>query len=179
MTNTARLLDKAREMCSPPTWYQLAKRLEIAHSTISRATRHGGMLDNAAAFRLAKMLRLPQKDVIAYIELDRAKDETAREFWRCQSPRLVPAAILAATLAGFAAGNLNPEGLAMERSGSPHDQIYIMRIRPPQTPRKRRRPFGPRSAPGRSRARRLTHRRALRRVPRVASVEIRHVRRLR
>lgn len=98
MTNTQALLDRAREMCTPPTFYRLAQVLEVHQQTISRVMRHGGGIDNEAAFRLAKMLGMNPATIIAYIEEDRAP-LARKEFWRSQLPRLLAATGLAATLA--------------------------------------------------------------------------------
>lgn len=84
------LIDKARTMCEPPTDYQLAKRLHISHATISRCRHRRGTLDNEAATRLAELLGQEPYDVIAVMELERAKDPKKRAFWESKLPRIVP-----------------------------------------------------------------------------------------
>lgn len=90
MTNTQALLDKAKQLCSPQSWYQLSKRTGIAHTTISRCVRRGGTLDNEGAERLADFLGMDALTIIRYMEEDRAKGEEQREFWRRKLPRLLP-----------------------------------------------------------------------------------------
>lgn len=84
------LIDKARTMCSPPTDYQLAKRLGLHTATLSRMRNRGGTLDNEAATRLAELLGQEPYDVIAIMEVERAKDPKKRAFWESKLPRLVP-----------------------------------------------------------------------------------------
>lgn len=94
------LIDKARSMCSPPTDYQLAKRLGISHATISRCRRKGGTLDNEAASRLADLLGQDPYDVIAIMEVERAKDPEKRAFWESKLPRLVPVVAILGIITG-------------------------------------------------------------------------------
>lgn len=132
MSNTTALLDKALKLCQPATHYRLAKTLGIKHTTISRCYLHGGTLDNEAAFRLAKMLRMPVADVIAYMEEDRARNDKKREFWRQQLPRVLPAiatgtGLLLALGAALIAGH-HGVGTDTTNLTSGFTPLYIMRI---------------------------------------------------
>jgi len=98
MNNTMRLLERARSLCDPPTYYRLAKVTGISTPTLSRVKTHGKTLDNRAAFALAKHLGMSAADVIAYLEEDRAPTPELREFWRHQLPRLLPAVTITAAL---------------------------------------------------------------------------------
>ncbi len=94
MHNTKALLDKALRLCSPPTDYELAKRLSTSRQRVSNWRRGLSAPDNEAAFRLAKLLGMQTLDVIAYFEEDRAtaaSDKQKMEFWRHQLPRILPA----------------------------------------------------------------------------------------
>lgn len=113
------LIDKARSLCDPPTDYQLAKRLGISHATISRCRHRGGTLDNEAATRLAELLGQEPYDVIAVMELERAKDPKKRAFWESKLPRILP---VVATL-GIITGVTH----ITERVVSSVDGLYIMR----------------------------------------------------
>lgn len=95
MRNTTKILDRARDMCSPPTDYQLAKRLEVPRATVSNWRRGINSPDNQAAWKLAKILGLPTTDVIAYFEADRARDPTKRAWWESQLPRALPSIAIA------------------------------------------------------------------------------------
>lgn len=107
MTNTQLFLDKARQMCQPPTWYRLAKTLELNHATITRCNRRGGTLDNAAVIKLAKFLGQPLDQLLPLIELDRAKTEKQRNFWERYAPRVLPPVAFAAALAVSGSGRAN------------------------------------------------------------------------
>lgn len=122
MRNVERLLDRARDLCNPPTDYELAKRLDIHKQSISRVRRQGGNLDNYAAFRLAQMLNMDAATVVSYLEEDRAPMRR-REFWRRQLPRLLAAAGLAGTLAT----GTPHRSEAAEGVNGLGDTLYIMR----------------------------------------------------
>lgn len=98
MRNVPKLLDRARELCSPPTDYQLAKRLDVSPQRLSNWRRQDSGPDNEAAWKLAKMLGLPITDVIAYIEEDKARDPKKRAWWEAQLPRVLSAIAIAAAL---------------------------------------------------------------------------------
>lgn len=93
-THTQELLDKARSLCSPPTDYELAKRLGISKQTISRCRRHAGTLDNEGMVRLARFLEQDIETIMPLIELDRVKDDKSRAFWEKLAPRLVPSLVI-------------------------------------------------------------------------------------
>lgn len=122
MRNIERLLDRARDLCDPPSDYELAKRLGIHQQSISRVRHHGGNLDNYAAFRLAKMLGMDPATVVAYIEEDRAP-LPRKEFWRSQLPRLLATVGLAATL--YFQPSQRAEAARPVKSVG--DTLYIMR----------------------------------------------------
>lgn len=90
MRASVALIDKARTLCQPPTYYRLAKKLEIGHQTLSRVRNRGGTLDNEAATRLAELLGQPPMDVIAIMESERAKTPEKKAFWERRLPRFVP-----------------------------------------------------------------------------------------
>jgi hypothetical protein len=103
--NVIALLERARSMVNPPTWYQLSKRTGIADTTISRCMRRGGTLGDINAVKLGKLLGMDAATVIAYMAADRAKDEPTKQFWSAQLPRLLPSiAIATAGIGALAAG---------------------------------------------------------------------------
>lgn len=132
MTNTQLLLDRARKMCEPQTWYQVGKRTGIAHSTISRCMKRGGTLDNEGAERLADLIGIDPLTIIRYMEADRAKSENQRAFWEARLPRILAAIPLA--LVGIVAANqvsIDTYGFAaFAMLAAPADStlLYIMRI---------------------------------------------------
>lgn len=84
------LIDKAKTLCQPPTDYKLAKQLGIATQTISRMRHKNGTLDNEAATKLAELLGQDPYDVIAVMELERAKTPEKKAFWERKLPRFLP-----------------------------------------------------------------------------------------
>src|SRR5665213_618212 len=105
MTNTQRMLDRARETCLPKTWYRLSKQLDIDSTTIYRCVHRGGTLDNAAALKLAAILEQPFVEVLSLIELDRAKTPKTKAFWENVAPRVLPSLVVA-VLATATSSNL-------------------------------------------------------------------------
>lgn len=105
--NTLALLERARKMCDPPTWYQLSKRTGIKEATISRIRLHGKTLGDINAWKLASFLRIDAKDVMAYGAEDRAQDKQTREFWERQLPRLLPSFAIASACLWSLWGSLN------------------------------------------------------------------------
>lgn len=125
--NVELLLERARKLCDPPTWYQLAKRTGIAETTISRCRRRGGTLGDINAWKLAKILGMHAQDVIAYMAEDRAQDAPTREYWRQQLPRLLPSIAIATagiTLAAVGALIDGHEGMTWAQI---LPVLYIMR----------------------------------------------------
>jgi hypothetical protein len=111
MTNTLALLERARALCDPPSWWELHKRTGIAQPTISRCVKHGGTLDNRGAFALAQLLDMAPAVVVAYCEEDRAKTDEQRAFWRRFLPRLLSAA-------GLALGLITTQGPSAPAAGT-------------------------------------------------------------
>lgn len=116
MRNSITLIDKARSLCTPPTDYELAKRLGIKSSTISRCRRRGGTFDNEAALRLAQFLGQPPLDVIAIMEAERATTPEKRRFWENQLPRCLPLVAIVGAVSGLL-------------TTIPVNSLYIMRSR--------------------------------------------------
>lgn len=121
--DSLKMLDKAREMCSPASWYELAKRLHVKNSTLTRCRLHGGTLDNEAAYRLAQLLGQDPLDVIRVMEYERARDPDKRAFWEKQLPRLVPVVAILGIITGV---NHITDGGPQLASYSANN-LYIMR----------------------------------------------------
>lgn len=92
--NVIALLERARALCEPRTWYQLSKQTGIAETTISRCRRRGGTL-MTKRLKLATFLRMDAPTVMAYMAEDRARDAETKEFWRHKLPRLLPSVAIA------------------------------------------------------------------------------------
>lgn len=94
MNNTQALLDKARELCSPPTWYRLSKATGIPQPQVSRCIAQGKTLDNKSVWKLAKFIGQDFEQVLSLVEIDRAKKEKDREFWERIAPRVLPSLVV-------------------------------------------------------------------------------------
>jgi len=96
--NTTALLERARAMCDPPTWYQLAKATGIKHQTLSRCITQHKTLGDINAVKLGKFLGMEAATVMAYMAEDRAQDAPTKKFWSDQLPRLLPSIAFAVAL---------------------------------------------------------------------------------
>jgi hypothetical protein len=90
MNDIQTLIDKARQIVQPHSYYEVARRLGIATQTLSRVRNRGGTLDNEAAVKLAALLGQPELDVIALMERERAKTPEKKAFWESRLPRGMP-----------------------------------------------------------------------------------------
>lgn len=129
MSNTCALLDKARELCQPPTDYRLARTLGISQTTIARCRHRGGTLDNKAVHALAKFLHQDFQEILALVELDRAKTPETKAFWEKLAPRVVPTLVigLLASADGHSAGMRPTSHFDTPRAVMEMDSLYIMR----------------------------------------------------
>lgn len=121
MTNTNALLDKARELCKPATDYRLAKTLDISDSTVARCRKRGGTLDNEATLKLATFLQQDFKQILALVELDRARTEKTKRFWERIAPRVLPSLVIGAVAAG---------GLGVSRESHSAPRYDMQSIKP-------------------------------------------------
>lgn len=132
MNNTQALLDKARELCSPPTWYRLAKASGISQPQISRAVATGKTLDNKSVWKLAKFIGQDFEQVLSLVELDRAKKEKDREFWERIAPRVLPSLVVGLlAAAGLRPHTAQAESFVQRKSeevlqGKPGPQVRII-----------------------------------------------------
>lgn len=75
------LLDRARQACKPPTWYQLALQLNTTPQVIVRWRNRGGAFDEDAAWGIAELLHLDPAHVIAIREEARERNEWRKARW--------------------------------------------------------------------------------------------------
>lgn len=127
--NTVALLERARALCEPPTWYQVGKLTGIKHQTLSRVHVHGKTLGDVNAWKLAKFLGMDPKEVMAYMAEDRAQDEPTKEFWTRQLPRLLSAAAIALALSfGARSGALAADIRSVTGTGPVTLVIYYAKL---------------------------------------------------
>jgi transcriptional regulator with XRE-family HTH domain len=77
-----RYLDAAKARAGCTSDYALAKQLDMPQSTISGYRTGRRHLDARAAFQVAELAGIDVREIIAAIELERAKSERDRDFWR-------------------------------------------------------------------------------------------------
>lgn len=124
MRNVPKLLDRARDLCSPPTDYQLAKKLGVSPQRVSNWRRQDSAPDNEAAWKLAHMLGMTLGDVIAYIEEDKAKTPEKRAWWTAQLPRLLSALAIAIAVSSNAIGGELSAERSLSKAGTISPAIY-------------------------------------------------------
>lgn len=76
------LLDRAKTRANLPSDYALAKALGIHTGTITNWRKGKQHPSNEEAVQLAALAGLPEMTVIAEIEMQTAKTEKKREFWK-------------------------------------------------------------------------------------------------
>jgi hypothetical protein len=77
---TTEYIDALRVKLDCKSDYALAKKLDMAQPQLARY-RKGGTFDNNMALRFSKLLDIPPLAIISDMEVERAKDEKAREMW--------------------------------------------------------------------------------------------------
>lgn len=61
--------------------YRIAQLLGVNHSAVSNYRNRGNGFDIATCWKVAELLGMDARQVIAEVEADRAKDETGRRVW--------------------------------------------------------------------------------------------------
>jgi transcriptional regulator with XRE-family HTH domain len=116
MNATIRYLDAARARAGLTSDYALAKRLGMPQSTISGYRTGRRYLDARAAFQVAEVAGVDVREVIAAVELDRAKSDQDRDFWR--NVMAAAASILLGGFVGLQPAPANAfSGAAVDSSG--------------------------------------------------------------
>lgn len=82
------VMERAREACEPPSWYQLAKRLGVSTATIKQWRDRDGAFDDEAAWNIAEILNEDPARIIAIREAAREKNAERRERWKMRLKRI-------------------------------------------------------------------------------------------
>jgi transcriptional regulator with XRE-family HTH domain len=99
MTASNRYLDRLAAQLGGASDYRLAKVLGVAHGAVSRYRAGDGQFDVRVAWRCAELLGIDAKEIIAAVQLERAKTEKDRAFW--QAVATAAASILLGGVFGF------------------------------------------------------------------------------
>lgn len=82
MKKTMEYMDSIRELTERKSWYAVANLLETSEINISRIRKGTRHPSNEMCFRIAELLELEPSEVIAVVEMEAAKDEEKKEFWK-------------------------------------------------------------------------------------------------
>jgi len=128
VSNALLLLNRARERCHPPTWYQLAKQLDVSPQRMSNWTRGKHRPDIDVLFKLADFLGENRNEVLAVVLSEQHKGSLRSSYWEKLSPRVLPAAITALIVTGtLAQAHLTRPLSDGDEAGSALNPLYIMR----------------------------------------------------
>jgi transcriptional regulator with XRE-family HTH domain len=81
MDATNRYLDRLAAHLGGVSDYRIAKVLEVGHSRISNYRTGRSTLDNAIAWKMAELLGIDAREIIAALEAVRAKDQGGKPVW--------------------------------------------------------------------------------------------------
>lgn len=88
-TATTRWLDRLAKLHgqgdAPASDYRLSKLLGVRQTVISKYRLHGQQMDDAIALRLAELLKVHPRIVIAEVMAERARDERAKRYWAAEA----------------------------------------------------------------------------------------------
>lgn len=137
MSKTMEYMDSIRELTERKSWYAVANLLETDEANVSRIRKGKKHPSNEMCFRIAEILELEPSEVIAVVEMEAAKDEEKKEFWKnhfFQHGRVAVIAIAAVCTVSFYSDQA--EAFATTESGKSvhaghiiaHYAKYIMNV---------------------------------------------------
>lgn len=123
--NSREYLDALRAHLRLPSDYAVAKALNTTRATVStyRTGRH--TFDDATALRVAELLGIDPRKVIADMHAERAKDAKVRAFWQ-QIASAAAAVVLGVTL-GVAPPEARASTGAAEVQDTPGGTVYYVK----------------------------------------------------
>lgn len=89
MQTTNEFIDAVKVRHGLETDYALAKLLGIRHSNVSNYRAGRSTMDNRTAVKVAELLAMKPMEVIAAVEMERARDEKTKGFWMRYAAALV------------------------------------------------------------------------------------------
>lgn len=116
---TVRYMDQLKAACGLSSDYALAAALGVSRQAISKYRAGRDTFGNRPAFRCAELLGIDPAEVIAAVELDRARSEKERAFW------LRAAGAAASILLGVLVGSQPAPANASQRVQR-LDRLYIL-----------------------------------------------------
>lgn len=82
MLSTIELLDLAKARAGDVSDYRIAKMLGVPPGTVSNYRVGRSRPENPIAMRLAELCGLDVVEVVAWVQLERAKSDLDRELWQ-------------------------------------------------------------------------------------------------
>jgi len=92
--DTKSLIDKCKDTCSPPTYVELARRLDVKPSAVSNWTHGRAHPDAVSCAKIAEITGIPLARVLGIVGEARAISREEKAVWR----RLASAAIVALSM---------------------------------------------------------------------------------
>lgn len=88
MLSTLELLDRAKTAAGAPSDYRLSKLLGVPTQTITNYRSGRSRPENSIAMRLADLCGLDRVEVVAWVNIERAKSADDRELWQTVLERM-------------------------------------------------------------------------------------------
>lgn len=98
MKTTVELLDQARAVCGGISDYELAKRLQLTRSAVSKLRTGKAFLGEETAVKIAELVGLDAGYVLSCIAAERAKRTAVKKAWSRAAAKLAGAVTVAAGL---------------------------------------------------------------------------------
>lgn len=133
--NTAQLLDLVRERCQVSD-YGLAQLLGVGQSTLSNYRNGRSHPDDRMALRLAQLAQLDAGQVIAWMQVERARTDETRAAWRAIADRLAQTAAVGLVALGIsitpdAGASILSAGVSQTPADTPINRpsVYYVNLR--------------------------------------------------
>lgn len=113
MTPSIALAERIRDTTKTRTDYAVAKALGVTQTNLKQILEGKRGFGTEACVRAAEILRVPVEQVLAEIELPRARTAEKKAFWEKRLPRILPAMAIWGLIAGVNqfTGVVRSEGL--------------------------------------------------------------------
>ena len=82
MMKPAEWLDKAKKKLVIDSDYELAKVIGVSQSALTNIRKRNAGIDNYIAARLEDILEIKQMSIIIDMEIQKAKNEEKRKYWK-------------------------------------------------------------------------------------------------
>lgn len=101
MKNTIEYLDAVKAKLDLPSDYAAAKHLRVTRAAVSRYRNGDGTFDDTTAVRAAEILEIDPMEVIAAMNVERARDDETRALWERLWGKVTGVTVATALVAGL------------------------------------------------------------------------------